>query len=65
MPSGVFDSILLKHLWGTEALRAEAILDRGHGKPVQALVHGSKAGGPIKAGSASCWSSRSHGEMSL
>jgi hypothetical protein len=22
MPSGVFDSILLKHLWGTEALRA-------------------------------------------
>src|ERR1700704_4542968 len=22
MPSGVFDSILLKHLWGTDALRA-------------------------------------------
>ena len=22
MPSGVFESILLKHLWGTEALRA-------------------------------------------
>src|ERR1700693_2717245 len=22
MPSGVFDSILLKHVWGTEALRA-------------------------------------------